>query len=402
MSPTLPARWQSLRAGLLTAHLSHAGGGVFTSVRQFSKMLEAEPGLEVDVFGPSGAGRDFSDWSPLTPRISSILGPSSFSYAPGLARRLVHSDLDLVHLHGLWMHTSVACHGFTRKTGKPHIISPHGMLDAWALKNSGWKKRLAARLFEDANIRTSACLHALNAAEERSIRSYGYAGPVCVVPNGVDLPAANEPPPPLPWWRKGEPETKVILYLGRLHPKKGLVNLVAAWSCLDPKLREHWRLIVGGWEEHGHQVLLQRLALSLGVQSTITFPGPLFGQDKKAAFHHCDGFILPSVSEGLPVAVLEAWAYGKPVIMTPQCNLPEGFEATAALCVEPEKESLIGGLTSFMLMDEAKRRSIGVNGRALAEQRFAWPIVAAKMAAVYRWVAGRAPQPETIDTTARP
>jgi poly(glycerol-phosphate) alpha-glucosyltransferase len=270
------------------------------------------------------------------------------------------------------------------------------MLDPWALQNSGWKKRLAARVFENANIRTAACLHALTASEAKSIRAYGFPGPICVIPNGVGLPAPDEPPPALPWWKHIEPDKKTILYLGRIHPKKGLANLVGAWRCIEPGLRDDWRLIIAGWEEHGHQVYLQRLALSLGVQITITFPGPLFGDDMKAAFRHCDGFILPSVSEGLPMAVLEAWAYGKPVIMTPQCNLPEGFEAGAALCVEPEKESILGGLTGFMRMDDAKRRSIGLIGRALAEQRFAWPSVVAQMAAVYRWVAGRAPQPASV------
>ncbi len=205
MEAPVPARWQSVRAGLLTAHLGRAGGGVFTSVRQFARVLETQPGIEVDVFGPARPGQDFPEWSPLQPRTAPPIGPRSFSYAPGLLGRLAAADLDLVHLHGLWMHTSAASLAFTRQTGKPHLISPHGMLDPWALHNSGWKKRIAAALFENANLRAAACLHALNAAEAESIRDYGFAGPVCVIPNGVDLPAAGQPPPAPPWWTKSDP-----------------------------------------------------------------------------------------------------------------------------------------------------------------------------------------------------
>lgn len=391
---TIPARWESLRAGLLTAHLSRSGGGVFTSVRHFAQVLEAEPGLEVDVFGPARPGRDFSEWIPLKPRTSTPVGPRFFSFAPGLVRRLREADLDLVHLHGLWMHTSAASLAFTRQTAKPHLISPHGMLDPWALENSGWKKRLAASLFENANLASAACLHALNSAEAEAIRDYGYSGPVCVIPNGVELPSVDKPA--APWWTKKEPEAKTLLYLGRLHPKKGLPNLLSAWSRLDPELLKQWRLVIAGWDQHGHQSALRRLATALRIDATVTFPGPLFGQDKKAAFHHCHGFVLPSVSEGLPMAILEAWACCKPVIMTPQCNLPEGFEAGAAICVEPEKESIGEGLAGFMALDDARRELMGAKGRALVEQRYSWPVISREMAAVYRWLVRHGTQPASI------
>jgi len=396
MEANVPARWESVRAGLLTAHLSRAGGGVFTSARRFATMLEAQPGIEVDVFGPARPGTDFSEWRPLAPRTATPVGPQFFSYAPGLARRLRSADLDLVHLHGLWMHTSAACLAFTRRTGKPHMISPHGMLDSWALENSGWKKRLAAALFEKENLTSAACLHALNAAEEKSIRDYGYAGPVCVIPNGVDIPPPDQPAPPLPWWARAEPGARTLLYLGRLHPKKGLPNLLAAWRGMDPAVRADWRLVIAGWDERGHHQALRRLANALRIESTVTFAGPLFGEDKTAAFHHCHGFILPSLSEGLPMVLLEAWAWGKPLLMTPQCNLPEGFDAGAALRIEPEEESIAAGLATFMSMEDAARERIGAKGRALAEQRFSWPVIAAEMAAVYRWLAGRGPKPGQV------
>jgi len=397
METTIPPRWQTVRAGLLTAHLTRSGGGVYSSVRQLARMLDAAPGIEVDVFGPGRLGdKDVAEWSPLPLRTAPTLGPNFFSFAPGLLRRVLEADLNLVHLHGLWMHPSAVSLAFTRRTGKPHLVSPHGMLDPWALGNSSWKKRLAAAVFEKENLKRAACLHALNAAEAGSIRDYGFAGPVCVIPNGVEVPPADQPRPAAPWWTKAAPEVKTLLYLGRLHPKKGLPALLEAWRRLDPGLRKEWRLLIAGWDERGHQVALRRMASMLRIEATVTFPGPLFGADKKAAYHHCHGFILPSLSEGLPMAVLEAWACGKPVLMTPQCNLPEGFETGAAQRIEPEEKSIAGALTDFLSTGDAQRECMGAKGRALVLERFSWPVIAADMAAVYRWLAGHGAKPASV------
>jgi poly(glycerol-phosphate) alpha-glucosyltransferase len=398
MATPVPAPGEVVRAGLLTAHLTRSGGGVFTSVRQFARVLEGEPGVRVEVFGPARRGKGLEEWRPLTPQTSQPVGPRFFSYAPGLGRQIRRAGLDLVHLHGLWMHPSMASLAFTRRTGRPHIVSPHGMLDPWALGNSGWKKRLAAGFFENANLRSAACLHALNAAEAEAIRDYGFSGPVCVIPNGVDLPPAGEAPPAAPWWTKNAPEKKTLLYLGRLHPKKGLPNLLKAWSLVEEELREEWRLVIAGWDERGHHGALRRMAIALGIEAAVTFPGPVFGEDKRAAFHHCEGFILPSLSEGLPMVLLEAWACGKPVLMTPQCNLPEGFEAGAAVRIEPEEESLREGLTRFLAMEAREREGIGKKGRELAATRFSWKEIGSEMADVYRWVAGKGPRPGSVST----
>jgi glycosyltransferase involved in cell wall biosynthesis len=396
MNTPVPARWQVVRAGLITAHLTRAGGGVFTSMRQFARVLETQPDIQVDVFGPARSRTLFPEWSPITPRTASSFGPASFSFAPGLAGRVHSSDLDLLHLHGLWTYPSMVSLGFTRRTARPHIISPHGMLDPWALQNSVWKKRLAARLFEDANIQTASCLHALNSSEEAAIRAYGFTGPVCVIPNGVDLPPPDRAPAPPPWWTKREPELKNLLYLGRLHPKKGLPNLMKAWSQLDRETYKQWRLAIAGWDDHGHQLILRRIATALRIEASVTLTGPLFGEDKRAALEHCHAFILPSLSEGQPMAVLEAWACGKPVLMTPQCNIPEGFEAGAAVRIEPEVESLLAGLTAFFAMQDEERESVGAKGRALVTERFAWPVIAGQMAGVYQWLTRNGQKPATI------
>jgi poly(glycerol-phosphate) alpha-glucosyltransferase len=216
--------------------------------------------------------------------------------------------------------------------------------------------------------------------------------------------------------------------LGRIHPKKGLVNLLKAWAEIqrteDIGQRAEWVLAIAGWDQGGHEAELKRLASELdlawaerkaqsaerGTNRTspsalgasrpisLLFTGPLFGPDKESAYVNCDAFILPSFSEGLPMAVLEAWAYGKPVLMTPECNLPEGFAANAALRIEPNAESMVQGLRELFQTPDSSLFALGARGRELVASRFAWPKIAADMKSVYEWVLGGGARPECIQT----
>jgi poly(glycerol-phosphate) alpha-glucosyltransferase len=117
---------------------------------------------------------------------------------------------------------------------------------------------------------------------------------------------------------------------------------------------------------------------------------------KLACLQKANGFILPSLSEGLPVAVLEAWSCALPVIMTPQCNLPEGFEARAAIKVFPETNSITEGLKRFFLLTEQEQKAIGQRGMELVRNRFCWPEIAKQMISVYAWLLGESPRPDCV------
>ena len=138
-----------------------------------------------------------------------------------------------------------------------------------------------------------------------------------------------------------------MLFLGRIHPKKGVAELIRAWALLrrsDPSLALGWRLIVAGWDDGGHLPGLRTLVAELGLVDHVLFIGSVFGADKEAWFRSAKAFILPSYSEGLPMAVLEAWSYELPVFMTGACNLPEGFEEGAAIEVSTDPNQLANAL----------------------------------------------------------
>jgi len=225
-------------------------------------------------------------------------------------------------------------------------------------------------------------VRALSEGEAGSIRSYELGNPICVIPNGIDLPDLSESN------AKTQSENrKTLLYLGRLHPKKNISNLIRAWNETFNSQRgsgNHWVLAIAGWDQGGYESELKRIAAG----DSVVFLGSRFGAEKSECYRTCDAFILPSLSEGLPMTVLEAWAYAKPVLMTPECNLPEGFLANAALRIGPSAEEIAAGLKQLVEMSTDDRAAMGARGRDLVTRDFSWPRIGEQMRAVYDWVLG--------------
>jgi poly(glycerol-phosphate) alpha-glucosyltransferase len=387
--------------------VSRTNGGIFEAERRLQQVLAAKMGIGVEVLGLRDAktDEDRAAWAPLQPVACAVKGPAGFGYAPDFAPALHRTDADLAYVAGLWKYPMWAAQSWARSTLRPLVIAPHGMLEPWAVRHSGFKKKIAGWLFQNAQLRGAACLRALCPPEAASFRAYGLKNPVCVVPNGVDLPPLGEGTasrhPRFPAGRK------VLLYLGRIHDKKGLAQLIAAWAQAHAAAPD-WTLAIAGWDQDGHTAELQRQATELGLawtdasragapEATLHFLGPQFRADKAAAYASCDAVILPSFSEGLPMVVLEAWAAARPVLMTPACNLPEGFAAAAALRIEPDSASIAEVLLTLFEMSPHDRRAMGSRGRALAEANFEWRSVAARMALVYEWLVGGGPRPEGVE-----
>jgi poly(glycerol-phosphate) alpha-glucosyltransferase len=379
--------------------------------------------MDVRVFGTQDefTAEDLAAWSPVAVSAFSPTWPAKFGYSPRFLEELADFAPDLTHTHGIWLYPSVVTNRYCRRNGTPYLISAHGMLDPWAIRNSRWKKLVASFLYEQAHLRGASCLRALCEAEARAIRQVGLKNPIAIIPNGIDLPGEEVES------RKQKVEIegagrKVLLYLGRIHPKKGLVNLLRAWAAIQKSeargRRSDWILAIAGWEEGGHEAELKALATGLGIPwadvrqqpqcnsisafsfqlsaFSLLFLGPQFGADRAACYRACDTFILPSLSEGVPMVVLAAWAHGKPVLMTPQCNLPEGFTVGAATRVEPNAQSLEAGLLSLFGMSDSERQGMGRAGYKLTASRYAWPHVAQEMKGVYEWMLGGGAKPACL------
>ena len=387
-----------MNVGHLTASVSRNAGGFFHSVRNLA-IYTQKLGHQVTVFGLEDefTEADLPAWGTVTVKVHSILGPQSFGFSPGLARSIQAAKIDLLHVHGLWMYPSIASLRACRARHIPCFVAPHGMLDPWAVRNSAWKKKIATWLYEDAHLKEAVCLIALCESEAASIRALGLRNPISIIPSGQELPLETSTNRDLQRSDMADGR-KIMLFLGRLHPKKGLPALLQAWAgCrkADPEAAA-WTLAVAGMDQHGHEGVLRRLVLDLGIEQSVLFTGPLFGEKKFQAFDRAEAFVLPSLSEGLPIAVLEAWAWRLPVLMTPQCNLPEGFAECAAVRADPNVESLTHGLRTFFRMSESEREQMGRRGRQLVEGRFSWRRAAEQTVSVYQWVCAGGPMPDCV------
>ena len=395
-----------MRVGFLVNSVSREAGGLFHSVRGLANAV-VSANLEARVFSMSdpNSALDVLKWQPLSVR---TFRPQSRSwgYSNQLLPALLDANLDILSTHGLWKYCSVASGRWHRQTRRPYIVHPHGMLEPWALQNARWKKRIAALLYEDRHLHGAACLRALCEAEAQSIRTYGVRNPISVIPNGVDLPQLTESSvaePASPAFRTFAQGRKILLYLGRLHPKKNVANLIRAWKQSlnsDPSAREDWALAIAGWDQAGYERELKTLTSDYGLMAGVRFLGPLFGQEKDAAYRACDAFVLPSLSEGLPMAVLEAWAYAKPVLMTPECNLPEGFAVGAAVQIGTTPGEIAAGLKELTEMSDSARTVMGDRGHALVATKFSWSRIGEQMRSVYDWVLGGGATPEGVNLIA--
>lgn len=369
---------------MIASHGTRRGAGLYFAVHRLSRAV-AEAGTTVEALALDDGGprEDLDAWRPVTPRIFPRRGLAALGYSPPLRSALFDAanDNTVLHLHGLWLAISRDCLNVSEKRRAARIISPHGMLDPWALKQGTLRKRLAGFLFEWRNLGQARCLHALGDSEYRSLRALGFKVPIAVIPNGVDLPIERpDVDDPLPSWRG----RRVMLFLGRLHPKKGLLPLLEAWK--RASIDSAWGLVIAGPDDSGHLAQLSELIQSLRLSDSVSLVGPRHGAEKDRLLRRADVFVLTSHSEGFPMAVLEAMAYGKPSLISGACNFPEAYRAGAAAQGEPDVAQLAPALKEFLSRSPEDLRAMGQKGRALVERDYAWPVVARQMRRVYRWM----------------
>ena len=188
----------------------------------------------------------------------------------------------------------------------------------------------------------------------------------------------------------------IVLFLGRLHPKKGLSLLCDSWSKVCGGYPEA-HLVIAGPDSDAQQQSLETLVAERGIESRVTFAGMLRGEEKWAALGAASFFTLPSYSEGFSISVLEALAAGTPVILSRQCYFPEVDLYQCGLTIEPEPLALQAALRECLELSPADRFLWGARAKQLVQDRFTWPIVGAQSAAVLDWILGGGPAPSCVE-----
>jgi glycosyltransferase involved in cell wall biosynthesis len=325
------------------------------------------------------------------PRVSvSLSGGTIGLLLRGMASTSV-ADLvdqfDVLHLHGVWDPLLFVAARQARKAKKPYVVAPHGMLDPWSLAQKKWKKKAAMVFGYRRFLNGAAFLHVLNATERDLLLQLGLRTQPVVIPNGIDIRELDqfaERGKFIPLW-PALANKRYILFLSRLHYKKGLDFLADAFALLAPRLPDV-DLVVAG-PDQGAQADFVKQVQRLGVESRVHLVGPLYGARKYQAVADAACFCLPSRQEGFSMAITEAMACSVPVVISHECHFPEVSEVQAGVETALESREIADALTRI-LQDDTLARQMGTNGCELVRSRYTWEKIAALSVDAYARHAG--------------
>lgn len=294
---------------------------------------------------------------------------------------------DIVHLHGLWNPDIHRCAVICRRRKIPYVIAPRGMLEPWSLKQKWLKKRIARFLYQDRDLKKAAALHATAESEAEQFRKLGFKNYCIVSPNGVNLPLSQPS-------NSTSDEKRRVLFVSRMHPKKGVMELVEAWARVRPT----------GWccelvyttnsdfeKEYESKVKVRVKELCLDDQ--YIFTGPLNDERKWDAYARADLFVLPTYSENFGIVVAEALWAGVPVITTKGTPWSDLVSHNCGWWIDLPTGD---GLVKWDALDEALKEAVtldsptptqnsnslnrmGANGHRLVEQKYTWKAVVGAM-----------------------
>lgn len=391
---------EALRVLITVAGLQSEHGGPSRSVPALAESL-TRVGVEVELITCGGAVGDRPPLLPPPDRVISHVLPNhcrqpsawlkpKHPFTAMLCERSFGRHSVVIHDHGLWLPTNHAAARAARGLRRPFMISPRGMLSGWALQYRGLKKRIAWYLYQRRDLKWARLLHATSRPEAEEFRRLGFRQPIAVVPNGVETPPKVAP-------KAGQSKTgsRTVLFLGRIHPVKGLLDLVHAWAALRPV---GWRVIIAGSEDPAHRQQLDAAIRDLRLNSAFSFTGRVEGETKWELYRQADLFVLPSYSENFGIVVAEALSCGVPVITTRGTPWGNLLAHRCGWWTEIGSEPLAAALQEACSLSDGVRCEMGTRGRELVERNHSWRAVAQQMASVYQWMLEEGERPDSVRT----
>lgn len=294
------------------------------------------------------------------------VGPAGAYYNPqlGAAVREETPLADLIHLHGFYTYPMLVGWRAAKRHAKPVVRHAHGILEPWILQRSRTKKAIAHLIFEDSAFSGTALWRALTSAEADQIRKNGGKGEIVIIPTGIDLAPIDAAP-------RVKTERKTLVFLSRLHKKKGLDLLLPAWQRVQPRFPE-WKLAIGGKEEDGTGQWAVDFVRSHDLGQSVEVIGPIPQAGKFAFIKSGSAFVLPSYSEGFSMGILEAMACELPVICTEACHFPEAATSGGGWECAVSVDGVAAALVALMSCGDAELEERGLAARRLAESNYTW------------------------------
>jgi glycosyltransferase involved in cell wall biosynthesis len=293
------------------------------------------------------------------------------------------NDYDLVHTNAIFSYPVLPAHWACQIYNVPYIMTPHGMLEPWALAYKASKKRFYFNLLEKPAFQRANAIQMLASTEAKRIEPLKLTTPLVVVPNGIHA-QDFETLPDIEQFYQQFPHTRnktIILFLGRIDPKKGLDLLASAFA----KVHAHFsqtHLVIAGPDNIGFSQTVENYFAEAGCLDAVTFTGMLTGDLKYAALSAASLYVAPSYSEGFSVSVLEGMAAKLPCVITTGCNFPEAAIAQAALVVDIDADKIANALIDCLTQPE-QAKSMGDRACQFIFEKYTWEKIANQMQQVY-------------------
>ncbi len=298
-------------------------------------------------------------------------------YVDAIREMIENVHPEIVHLHNIWNPDLHAVAKICRKQGIPYIFSPRGSLEPWSLRQKWLKKKIAMWLYQRKDLARAVALHATAEAEKEHFIELGFTNPIVVLPNGINVPAA------LPERESNKDGKRRLLFLSRIHKKKGLAELTRAWGEVRP---QDWELEIVGDEDDDSLEKALALAQQGGFKDDFIVTGPLDDNLKWQAYARADAFVLPTHSENFGIVVAEALYSGLPVITTQGTPWSELVSHRCGWWIDNNVANLADALRELMALSDNERHAMGARGRQLVEAKYTWPAIAKAMAGFYNTI----------------
>lgn len=282
---------------------------------------------------------------------------------------------DIIHIHGLWSPLLHKASCFAISNNIPILWSTHGMTAPWSMRHKWWKKLPAWLLYQKKDLKSAAAIHCTTNQEAEWNRALGFKK-CFIAPLGTQLPQIHSP-------NQTHCNSHVLLFVGRIYPVKGLVNLIKAWSLCNTK---NWKLRIVGPDQAGHQAELESLVAKFGLGESVEFAGPRYEGDLSWEYDNCDCLVLPSFTENFGATVVDALAHGKPCIASTYTPWRDLIECGCGWWVSNEPDKLAKVIQEMIDTSEYERRGLGDRGRKLVEQKYTWDAVVRVMVNRYEEV----------------
>jgi glycosyltransferase involved in cell wall biosynthesis len=316
--------------------------------------------------------------------------PSRVAFCPDLARALRErvAEFDVVHVHSLYLFTTLAACHYAGRRRVPYVVRPHGTLDPYLRRHHPLRKAVWDGLLQRRQLDRAAAVQYTSEDERELARPFGIRAPAVVVPLGVN-PAEFEALPPRGSFRALHPQLRdrrLVVFLGRVTPKKGLDVLVDAFVRVAASVPDA-HLVIAGPDDGGHGRTIGRMIDAFGLRGRTTTTGMVTGRDKLALLADADVWALPSYTENFAIAAVEALACGVPVVISDRVNIHRDVSGAGAGLVTPCDSAAVAGAITRVLDDAELGRRLRAAGPALVRRSFTWDVATARLLSLYAEVA---------------